>query len=166
MQSWDETARFNNLLARLSILLVRRPPHLPHLLLRPCQIILWYCTSYPVNFSPASGFDKASHADACTCTNSQLTSRVSSTEHCSYLSRADLMQGSVGWTLIALLPHLILRLVSLGSWNSSSEVTSLDRCWQLASASQTVHDISKMQLATWCYQCQELLSAVNGGLVL
>ena len=36
VQSWDETARFNNLLARLSILLVRRPPHLPHLLLRPC----------------------------------------------------------------------------------------------------------------------------------
>ena len=35
VQSWDETARFNNLLARLSILLVRRPPHLPHLLLRP-----------------------------------------------------------------------------------------------------------------------------------
>ena len=32
MQSWDETARFNNLLARLIILLVRRPPHL---LLRP-----------------------------------------------------------------------------------------------------------------------------------
>ena len=30
-QSWDETARFNNLLARLSILLVRQPPHLPHL---------------------------------------------------------------------------------------------------------------------------------------
>ena len=28
VQSWDETARFNNLLARLSILLVRRPPHL------------------------------------------------------------------------------------------------------------------------------------------
>ena len=34
VQSWDETARFNNLLARLSILLVRRPPQLPHLLLR------------------------------------------------------------------------------------------------------------------------------------
>ena len=37
MQSWDETARFNDLLARLSILLVWRPPHLPHLLLRPCM---------------------------------------------------------------------------------------------------------------------------------
>ena len=38
VQSWDETARFNNLLVRLSILLVRRPPHLPHLLLRPCNV--------------------------------------------------------------------------------------------------------------------------------
>ena len=38
VQSWDETARFNNLLARLSILLVRRRPHLPHLLLRPCEL--------------------------------------------------------------------------------------------------------------------------------
>ena len=62
MQSWDETARFNNLLARLSILLVRRPPHLPHLLLRPWYNIIVTCSSKfrKPNIRTYSG-------DTCTC---------------------------------------------------------------------------------------------------
>ena len=89
------------------------------------HVIPKYGIVLSVNFSPASGFDKASRCGYLY----KLTTHqwVSPPEHWSYLSRADLMQGPVGRTLIALLPHLMFRLVSPGSWNSSWEVTSLDR---------------------------------------